>query len=122
MPVFERRDRDTQELLGCHGGEGRYSVNTVLESPPGSAFKYVRDLSLAPGSSIGLHRHDRDEEMYYVLSGIGLVSCERRHEETVGEGALILTQLGGSHSLRNTGKTPLRILVVCVHSLMGGGQ
>ncbi len=35
------------------GGESGYSVRTLLDGVPGSAFKYVRDLILCPSSSIG---------------------------------------------------------------------
>jgi quercetin dioxygenase-like cupin family protein len=114
MQIFRMGDAHTQELSGCHGGTGEYSVTTLVKDPSCSALKYVRDLTLAPGSTIGLHQHDIDEELYYVLSGNGVVEDENHREKPVAEGTLVLTQKRGSHGLRNTGRAPMRILVICV--------
>ncbi len=95
MQTFRIGDARTQELSGCHGGTGEYSVTTLVQDPLGSALKYARDLTLAPGSTIGLHQHDIDEELYYVLSGSGVVEDEDHREKPVAEGTLVLTQKGG---------------------------
>ena len=95
-----------------HGGKGEYFVRTLLDQVPDSAFKYVRDLTLFPGSSIGNHLHSDDEEIYFIISGSGVMIVDGE-ERVVGPGSAVLTQSGSHHGLRNKGTEDLRIFVVC---------
>ncbi len=101
-----------------HDGTGEYFVRTLLDDTPAQGFKYVRDLTLYPGSTIGLHPHAIDEEIYFVIEGEGVmvVDQEERH---LGPGAVCLTPAGHSHALRNEGDRNLRIFVACVHTTSG---
>jgi mannose-6-phosphate isomerase-like protein (cupin superfamily) len=102
-----------------HGGTGEYFVRTLLDGVPGSSFKYVRDLILYPGSTIGLHPHTGDEEIYFVISGRGVMVVDGE-ERMVGPGSVVLTQSGSHHGLRNEGEEDLRIFVACAEALSGG--
>jgi mannose-6-phosphate isomerase-like protein (cupin superfamily) len=95
-----------------HGGQGQFFVRTLLNDVPGSSFKYVRDIILFPGSSIGEHPHLGDDEIYFVISGnaIMMVDGEQR---AVGPGSVVLTRSGSRHGLRNAGTEELRLFVVC---------
>jgi len=104
-----------QRASRSHGGVGDYFVRTLLQDIPGSAFKYVRDLILYPGASIGEHPHEGDDEIYFVVSGNGVMIVDGQ-EQAVGPGAAVLTLSGSRHSLRNTGDSDLRILVVCART------
>ena len=102
-----------QRGSNSHGGTGDYFVRTLFDQVPGvSSFKYVRDLILYPGSAIGLHPHTGDEELYFVISGNGIMVVDGE-EQPVGPGSAVLTLSGSRHALRNTGKEDLRIAVVC---------
>ena len=68
-------------------------------------------LRLPAGSSIGFHRHEGEEEIFYILSGTGEVS-EGGPLSAVGPGDAALTGGGGGHSISNTGTAPLEILAV----------
>jgi mannose-6-phosphate isomerase-like protein (cupin superfamily) len=68
-------------------------------------------LRLPTGSSIGFHRHEGEEEIFYILSGTGEVS-EGGPLSAVGPGDAVLTGGGGGHSISNTGTAPLEILAV----------
>lgn len=94
-----------------HGGKGEYFVRALLDGAPGSAFKYVRDLTLYPGSSIGEHLHSGDEEIYFIISGTGVMIVDE-DERVVGPSSVILTPSGSHHGLRNENIENLRILVV----------
>jgi mannose-6-phosphate isomerase-like protein (cupin superfamily) len=62
------------------------------------------------GSSIGVHRHGENEEIYVVLSGKGvmIVNDER---QAVRPGDVILNKPGWEHGLENTSPTSLNIFV-----------
>jgi len=102
-----------QQGSHSHGGAGNYFVRTLLDQVPGaSAIKYVRDLVLYPGSSIGLHPHLDDEEIYFVILGEGVMTVDGE-DQPIGPGSVVLTLSGSYHGLRNTGRDDLRIAVVC---------
>lgn len=71
---------------------------------------------MPPGTSIGLHTHTRDnEEFYIVISGSGQMQLEDELFE-VSAGHVIVNQPGGTHALRNTGDTELRLVVIEIPS------
>lgn len=100
------------ERSASHGGEGSYFVRTLIEDIPSSAFKYVRDLTLYPGSSVGLHPHSGDDEVFFIMSGTGVMTVDGQERE-LGPGSAVLTLAGSAHGLRNTGTENLRVFVAC---------
>ena len=114
--------RTPEEVTGVngeasHGGKGEYFVRTLLDLVPNSVFKYVRDLTLYPDSTIGEHLHTGDEEIYFIVSGTAEMVINEKEQE-VGPGSAILTQSGSYHGLRNVGSEDLRVLVVCAKSAL----
>ena len=95
-----------------HGGEGEYFVRTFLTGEFNSSLKYVRELMLEPGSSVGIHKHKDDEEVYYVICGNGIMVVDGE-EKVVGEGDIVLTKTGSYHGLRNHTSHRLKIFVAC---------
>jgi mannose-6-phosphate isomerase-like protein (cupin superfamily) len=77
----------------------------------------VKDVSLAealvePGRDTELHTHQRSQEIYYILEGEGEM---RLGDETfkVKKYDAILIPPGMPHSVKNDGKSVLRMLCVC---------
>ncbi len=70
-------------------------------------------LTLQPGCSIGTHQHNGEDEVYYILSGKGLLS-DGKEETVVTAGDAVLTGNGESHSIENIGDTPLQLFAVVV--------
>ena len=66
-------------------------------------------LRLSTGSSIGYHMHEGEEEIFYILSGAGVVT-EQGVTSTVGPGDAVLTSGGGGHSIENKGAEPLEFI------------
>ena len=66
---------------------------------------------LPPGSSIGLHEHGDDEELYFILEGEGMMTVDEECRR-VRKGDLILNRPGGTHGLKNDSDQALSILVV----------
>jgi len=73
----------------------------------------VRELTIAPGGSIALHRHDQRPGLAYILEGR---MTERRGPGfaplVLGPGEVALEATGITHWWRNEGSTNARALVV----------
>jgi mannose-6-phosphate isomerase-like protein (cupin superfamily) len=96
----------------AHGGEGRIGfVRLLTGTDVASPLNFIDIAELAPGVSIGHHRHGQDEEEFYlILTGGGLM--ERNGERfRVHAGDLIRNPPGGAHSLVNDGDEDMRIFV-----------
>jgi uncharacterized cupin superfamily protein len=105
------------EARECHGGTGSLWCREILGDyhRAGPGIKFVHDDAIAPGASIGEHWHEGDEEFYYILEGAGEMTLDGRTVQ-VQTGDFCFTRSGHRHSLKNTGATPMRILVVCANS------
>ena len=97
---------------GIHKGVGEFGVRTLLEEEFESSLAYVRELVLKAGSSVGIHEHQGDEEIYYIASGQGLMMVDDEKHQ-VKSGDAILTRSGSCHGLLNEGDEDLKIFVVC---------
>lgn len=65
-----------------------------------------------PGGGPPLHRHSRDDEYFYVLQGrFAFVVDGARF--TAEPGAFLCAPRGSTHTFRNTGATPGRMLILC---------
>ena len=105
-PFIRLSDREV-EGFALRGGEGRALIcSALLDDEKKGAFTLAARIALDPGASVGLHRHERDEEVYAILSGEGILSYGKG-ECPVGPGDLFVTRKGMSHGLRNIGKEPL---------------
>ncbi len=69
---------------------------------------------IAPGAQSGRHYHP-GTEMAYVLSGTGVMEVDGQAPSDLKEGSHAMVIPKTIHNARNTGSTPLRILVLMVH-------
>ena len=67
---------------------------------------------LPPGISVAAHHHRELEEIYYILSGTGLMTVGDEVQE-VSAGDAIYVPHGLRHTLKNTGGEPIKLLVAC---------
>lgn len=96
----------------CHGGEGIVrNVELFHENDFHSSIKYMNYAVLSPGTSIGIHRHDNDEELYIVLEGEGVMDIDGELKN-VSSGDVIVNKPYGSHGLTNKSEKDLKILVI----------
>ena len=73
----------------------------------------VYDTSLEPGQSIPLHFHPDLEELYYVLSGYGLITIGEEKQEISRYDAVHIPH-HAPHTLLNSGNVPLRFITISV--------
>jgi len=93
------------------GGKGSVELTHIFmqDELTGKARLCAR-IKLNPGCSIGLHVHENEEEIYYIIKGNGLVN-DNGVESKVFEGDSILTG-GASHSIENTGDEILEMIAI----------
>jgi mannose-6-phosphate isomerase-like protein (cupin superfamily) len=73
--------------------------------------RIIARLTLNQGCSIGAHQHLHEEEIFYVISGQGLLAEPADGPETLlNAGDAALTISGGSHTIRNAQPEPLVLL------------
>ncbi len=78
-----------------------------------TTFKRIGHCVLPPGTSIGYHQHNAIEEVYYVMSGTGLMTVNDKTWE-VGPGDAAACTLGDSHGIYNNTDEDLDIFVLQV--------
>ena len=67
---------------------------------------------LPPGCAVTPHHHRNLEEIYYIVSGSGLMTVGENSRE-VGAGDAIYIPRGHKHSLKNIGSEPIKLILVC---------
>ena len=110
--IRRSREMETEVRERMRDGTGAVEIVHVFRSKElkGHTRLFAR-LRLPAGSSIGFHRHDGEEEIFYILSGRGEVS-EGGPAGPVGPGDAVLTGGGGGHSISNSGPEPLELMAV----------
>ena len=68
--------------------------------------------TLPPGCAVTPHRHRQIEEIYFVISGRGLMTVGDETRE-VEAGDAIYIPRGQRHTLENTGTDPIKLVLVC---------
>ena len=103
------RDKDVaKNEPGTHNGGGETIGYSFFGKTPNLKLVF-RKRAFKPGSAIGYHLQ-REDEIYYVLSGRGH-DDDRRQGIRSRPGDAILTRPGSSHGLKQTGKEDLVILI-----------
>ena len=102
------------DLVNCHDGIGTVKHNDAFPKESyASNLMFLHHTVLPPGTTIGNHAHENDEEIYIVLEGKGLYTQD---DETfpVKEGDILRNRPYGTHGLVNTEAVDLKLLVFCV--------
>jgi len=91
-----RGGEGTAAFLHFAEGKGAVQKNTGL----------LAEITLPPGASIGYHSHTEDTEFYIIMEGSGKVN-DNGTEKDISKGDVMITGNGDSHSIANTGSSPL---------------
>src|SRR5215212_10466842 len=85
---------------GTHNGGGQTIGYSFFDKTPGMKFVF-RKRAFHPGSGVG-HHEQHEDEIYYVLSGTGVMTVDGKTVE-MPAGTAVLTRPGSSHSFKQTG-------------------
>lgn len=99
------------ELPNCHDGVGVLDFTELFnEDDFKTRLRFFHHTVLPPHTSIGIHQHGDDEEIYVVLSGKGIMHLDGV-DYPVEPGSVIVNSPFGVHGVRNEGPEHLEMLV-----------
>jgi mannose-6-phosphate isomerase-like protein (cupin superfamily) len=100
-----------KDQVVAHNGAGKIRFCRPYNSEDfDSNLSFVDYVEVPANCSIGEHRHGNNEEVYFIVSGSGLMRVDGTEFE-VKKGDLIPNEPGGTHSLSNHAVDPLCVLV-----------
>jgi mannose-6-phosphate isomerase-like protein (cupin superfamily) len=117
--VYIKKDLKTWDRDKVAGGQGvlagKFSF-TRNDAKDSFVIKEIGWMTLQPGASIGMHKHEDNEDAYIILFGEGVFTDGRGQKTTVTGGDITIARAGDSHSLENTGQVPLFFIDVVARS------
>lgn len=93
---------------GTHKGGGETVGYSFFRNVPNLKLVF-RKRAFKPGSGVG-HHVQKEDEIYYVLSGTGTMTLDGKTVD-IKPGTAVLTRPGSSHSLKQTGTEDLVVLI-----------
>ncbi|BDU50265.1 cupin domain-containing protein [Haliovirga abyssi] len=96
------------------GGVGEIIANMYLkDSELENSLTGFNMMQLKKNSEVGYHQHINDEEIYYILTGKGIVN-DNGIEKEVEAGDMIYTKQGEFHSIKNIGDELLEFIAFII--------
>ncbi|MBQ7169874.1 MAG: cupin domain-containing protein [Synergistaceae bacterium] len=107
-PADKLFDKNTEHAGGTGEGTlyGKFAFRRE-QATNDQAIKEIGLMTLKPGDSIGLHKHDANEDTYIILAGTGTFTDGEGNEYIVGPQSVTIATAGESHALKNTGTEDL---------------
>jgi len=105
-------DMELKIVESLRGGKGETKLLEIFSKDElRGKCRMFNKITLEPGCSIGTHPHHQEEEIYYVLSGKGIVEDNGKTYE-IEPGDALKTGGGEFHSITNNGTEPLVFMAV----------
>ena len=111
--MIRRSHEMLQEVReNMRGGTGQVEFMHIFqENELGGDARLCAKITLPPGSSIGFHNHDDEEEIYYILKGTATVDDNGEKAE-LKPGDAVLTGGGNGHSIANNSDEPVEFMAI----------
>lgn len=109
--MIRRKDEMHCEVRdNMRGGAGSVSLRHFFQADEFTApVRLCASLSIPPGAGIGSHQHLKEDEVYYITRGTGILD-DGETQSRVSAGDAILTGRGESHAIRNDGSETLEFI------------
>ena len=105
-----------------HGGTGPIEFRRLLtQSDFETPIDFVDYTIIPPGSTIGVHEHNGNEEIYFVVSGKPRINVDGQ-ERRVERGSIAVVRSGQMHRLVNDTDENVAIFVIQVRRSQSGVQ
>lgn len=109
----ELRIKDEPNLKG---GKGTIKAINFLEEHESNGVGRLFSVSIIPvGCSIGYHKHEGDNEIYYFLKGKAKVN-DNGKEDILGPGDCMVCFDGNSHGIENIGDEDLEFIAIILYT------
>ena len=115
--MIRKAENQKVESKCIRSGKGETEMHLIAESVDelyGKGRLFNR-MIIQPGNSIGEHKHEGDNEIFYFLSGTGTYNDNGTIVE-VGPGDVTVCNDGELHGLKNTGDVPLEFIALILFS------
>lgn len=113
--VFRKESLRKSEHDGFCGGDGiTYQLHFLEKEQAFGAGKVFCIARQEPGTSVGLHTHTENIEVYYILKGQALVTDDGE-EKTMHAGDVMVTPIGHSHSMLAVGPEDLEYITLIIY-------
>lgn len=115
--VIKAQERIQTAQKGARGGTGEiYGLTSIggEASLPDTHISMAAQMTLPAGSSVGVHTHENDEELYCIVSGHGTYIRNNGDRVEVGPGDVTLTRRGEQHSILADHQEPITFFAVIV--------
>ena len=95
------------------GGAGSVIVKDLTKGIKPMNVRLCAELTLYENCEIGLHTHENETEMFYILSGEGEYT-DGGEKQAIKAGDFTICGSGESHAVKNISGEPLVIMAVIV--------
>lgn len=109
-------DYKVEKIEGLKDGKGYVTVINFFEIEDflGKGRLYGKSI-IKPGHSIGYHKHEGDQEAYFILKGKALYN-ENGNETILEPGDLAICRDGEYHSIESAGEEDLEYIMLILYN------
>ena len=100
-PIRKDNEIEWLQFEECHEGKGTLYCKSLLDGCDSTKFAFMHRDEIKAGVSIGVHRHEDTEEIYYLVSGKGILTYDEVEYQMM-PGDISLCCIGHSHGFLAT--------------------
>jgi len=100
-PIRKDNEIEWWNFDKCHDGIGTVNCKSLLDGCDSMKFCFMHCDDMKAGVSIGVHEHSNTEEIYYLVSGKGILTYDGIEYEML-PGDVSLCNMGHSHGFLAT--------------------
>ncbi len=115
--IRKREDCRVEHREHMRDGDGTVIVTNLIDSPAelNEKGRLFARITVNPGCSIGYHIHDKDSELFYILSGTGAYT-DGEKVKIVSAGDVTICPCGTGHGIACLGDEPVELVAVIVYA------
>jgi len=113
--IRRKEDCRTEYREHMRDGDGTVQLTSLIEGPGelNDKGRLFSKITLQPGCSIGFHIHDKDAELFYILSGTAEYN-DNGMIYRITDGDVTFCPSGQGHGIKNVGKDDLHFMALIV--------